>query len=39
VQKELLRLLEAQDPSPALERMESAGILALILRRVSSVSG
>ncbi len=31
MQKELLRLLEAQDPSPALERMETAGILAQIL--------
>ena len=31
VQKELLRLLEAQDPSPALEQMEKAKILAQIL--------
>jgi len=31
VQKELLRLLEAQDPSPALEQMEKAKILAQFL--------
>jgi poly(A) polymerase len=31
VQKELLRLLEAQDPLPALEQMEEAKILAQIL--------
>jgi poly(A) polymerase len=31
VQKELLRLLEAQDPLPALEQMEGAKILAQIL--------
>jgi len=31
VQKEMLRLLEASDPSPALEQMERAKILAQIL--------